>query len=318
MKKNTTDIYEIISSKIETLLNQNLKYQKKWTNTQNGIAINAKTKHIYEGINQLLLSFYLELGEYKINKWLTFIQATELGGKVVKGEKAHHVVKFSNYYILKNNVTGKTITEDVYFALSDSEKEKYSRASFLKYFFVFNVSQIEGLPEEYYNIDDLQLNSFIPVTECENLASNYVLNSGLTLVHAAQSRAFYRPMTDTVVMPLPEQFENSNAYYKTLFHEFTHSTGHSSRLNRKSMEEFKELEEQQEIYALEELVAELGTAFINSKFGIETEITNNAAYIQSWLKALRSDKKFFVLACGMAQKATNYLFQISEPKSQAA
>lgn len=315
--KNQANIYDIITERISNLLKSSLtdiKYQKPWINTKNGFAINPCSKTVYDGINQLLLSSYILDGDFPVNKWLTFKQAAELSANIIKGSKGYQIVYYNFTYTKK----GEKITRQQYDNLSQEEQKKVLVTSFLNYYTVFNVSQVENLPEEFYRIDDIQINSFLPIDTMENLASNYINHSGISFLNIAQQKAYYSPSLDRVVMPLQEQFTSPEAYYEVLFHEFTHSTGHKSRLNRKEMDDFKELDNNEEKYAFEELVAELGTAFVNAKFGIETHITNNAAYIQSWLRALDNDNKFFVRASSLAQKAANYILEVSESKQVAA
>ncbi len=308
---NKKNIYDIITDRIFKLLSTSGKYQKKWVNTKNGFAINPYTKHVYEGINQILLSSYIEDANFKTNKWLTFPQASELGGRIIKGEKANHIVYFNYTYTLKD---GTKITSKAYDQLEGEAKKNVSVNSFLNYYLVFNVQQIEGLEDSFYKIDDIVENSFSPIESLEALANNYVSESGVKLFHAGQQTACYYPELDRVLMPLKDQFISSEGYYKTLFHEFSHSTGHSTRLNRKGITESGNLE----TYAFEELIAELSTAFINARFGIDTEISNNAAYIKSWLKHLKDDNRFFVKAAGMASKSANYIFKFSESSQVAA
>lgn len=313
--KTTTNIYDIITERILNLLDNAGKYQKKWVSTKNGFAFNPVTKHFYEGINQLLLSFYIEEGNYKTNKWLTFAQASEKGGKIIKGEKGHQIVYFNYTYKTKD---GEKLTATQYDNLSPENKSAIVVSSFIQMFYVFNVAQIEGLEESFYLIDDIKYNSFNPIEQLENLASNYILQTGISLIHAGQDVACYYPETDGILMPLKEQFISSESYYKTFFHECSHSTGHQTRLNRKGIAGINDLDYNKEEYAFEELVAELSTAFVNARFGIETEITNNAAYIKSWMTHLKNDNRFFVKASGMANKAANYIIEYSHEKSLAA
>lgn len=315
--KNAQNIYEIITSRISNLLEKslsNLNYQTCWINTKNGFAINPFSKSVYDGINQLLLSIYILEENYTVNKWLTYKQAEEVKGKIKKGSKGFQIV----YYNFTYTFNSKKLTRSEYDSLSSEEQKKVLVNSFLNYYTVFNVSQIENLPADYYILNDVDSKEFKNIEDMELLANNYISNSGISFANIGQNKAFYSPMMDKVVMPLRDQFKTIEAYYSVLFHEFTHSTGHTSRLNRKALTEFTELETSEEVYALEELVAELGTAFINAKFGIETQISNNSAYIKSWLFALKNDSKFFVRASGLAQKSTKYLFQISEKTQVAA
>ena len=125
------------------------------------------------------------------------------------------------------------------------------------------------------------------------------------LLHQEGDKAFYRPSTDEVVLPIRKQFMSTAEYYSTVFHELTHSTGHASRLNRLTQAAFFGSED----YSKEELVAEIGAAALVNHVGLETSnsIRNSAAYIQNWLKVLRDDKRFIVSASGRAEKAVNLI-----------
>ncbi len=304
------DIHSIITDKILNLLSNNLKYQRKWILVKNGIASNPYSKINYTGINQLLLSLYIEDGNFQINKWLTFQQASELGGKIIKNEKANPIIYFNYIYSL-NKVK---LTTKEYNQLSDTQKKQVTTSSFVNYFNVFNVAQIEGLPEEFYKIDDA-LNVFYPIEELDNLAVNYVDVTKVDLKHVAQQQAFYNPIDDKIIMPLREQFFSSEAYYKTLFHEIAHSTGHNTRLKREGI---INLEIDTKKYAFEELVAELTTVYVNARFGIETEISNNTAYIKHWLTHLQNDTKFFFMASAKASKACEFILNTHNFKQTAA
>ena len=119
-------------------------------------------------------------------------------------------------------------------------------------------------------------------------------------------RAFYRPSSDSVTLPMMEQFKSIAEYYSTAFHELTHSTGHFSRLNRLEKAVFGS-----ETYSKEELVAEIGAASLMNEMGFETEesFRNSVAYIQNWLKALRNDKKMVISAAGKAEKAAKMILE---------
>ena len=127
----------------------------------------------------------------------------------------------------------------------------------------------------------------------------------MKLLHQEGDKAFYRPSTDEVVLPIRKQFMSTAEYYSTVFHELTHSTGHASRLNRLTQAAFFGSED----YSKEELVAEIGAAALVNHVGLETSnsIRNSAAYIQNWLKVLRDDKRFIVSASGRAEKAVNLI-----------
>ena len=143
------------------------------------------------------------------------------------------------------------------------------------------------------------------IEEAQEIIYGYLERENVKLLHQEGDRAFYRPSTDEVILPIRKQFMSTAEYYSTVFHELTHSTGHASRLNRLTQAAFFGSED----YSKEELVAEIGAAALVNHVGLETSnsIRNSAAYIQNWLKVLRDDKRFIVSASGRAEKAVNLI-----------
>lgn len=168
----------------------------------------------------------------------------------------------------------------------------------LKYFNVFHIDQTEGIEAKAIDPE-----AHDPATDngADSIIADYLQRSGVKLEHRQGDEAFYSPSADRLVLPLREQFRDMAEYYSTAFHELTHSTGHRSRLDRLSRKAFFGNEE----YSREELVAEIGAVALLNHCGIETagSFKNSAAYIQSWLRALRNDKKMIVSASGAAAKA---------------
>lgn len=139
----------------------------------------------------------------------------------------------------------------------------------------------------------------------QDIIYDYLGREGVKLSHEEGDRAFYRPSTDEIVLPIRKQFVSTAEYYSTVFHELTHSTGHEKRLNRLNRAAFFGTED----YSKEELVAEIGAAALINHVGLETgsSLRNNAAYIQNWLGVLKGDKRFIVSAAGRAEKAVNLI-----------
>ena len=139
----------------------------------------------------------------------------------------------------------------------------------------------------------------------DSIIQDYLAREGVKLSHKAGDRAFYSPSTDSITLPMLNQFSETAEYYSTAFHELTHSTGHASRLNRLDKTAFFG----SEAYSKEELVAEIGAAALVNASGLETtkSLRNNAAYIQNWLTVLKNDKRFIVSAAGKAEKAVNLI-----------
>ena len=184
----------------------------------------------------------------------------------------------------------------------DEETGEKKEVPFLRYFNVFHIDQCEGLTAKY---EKPLLNTVNPCQTAESIISDYCLREGVSLNHEAGDRAFYRPSTDSIILPHMTQFALTAEYYSTAFHELTHSTGHASRLNRLEKVAFFGTE----AYSKEELVAEIGAAALVNAAGLETAASfqNSTAYVQNWLNVLKGDKRFIVSAAGKAEKAVNLI-----------
>jgi len=273
------DIYAAVTDRIMEQLEQGLiPWERPWFGVRNG-AYSRSTKRPYSLLNQMLLG---KPGEY-----MTYKQCLESGGTVKKGAKAKMVVFWKQIPTTEVNSKGETVSKLI---------------PMLKYFNVFHIDDCEGVtakikPEEYPE--------FNPIEKAEQVAAGYVTSSGVVLKIEESNRAFYQPTADSVTVPLKEQFVSPVEYYGTLFHELVHSTGHSKRLNRiEKTAAFGNTE-----YSKEELVAEIGAAAIINSLGIETasQFRNSAAYVQSWLHALKNDKKMIVSAASKAEKAVELI-----------
>ena len=189
----------------------------------------------------------------------------------------------------------------------DEDTKEMKKIPLLRYYNVFHIDQCEGLEAKYVKGMPCVAK---PQEAAEEVIDGYVARSGLTFRHHEGDRAYYTPSTDTVTLPLMDQFESVAEYYSTAFHELTHSTGHASRLNRLSKVVCFGSEE----YSKEELVAEIGAATLVTRTGFETEssFSNSVSYIQSWLKALQNDKRMIVSAAGRAEKAVMMILDEEE------
>lgn len=196
---------------------------------------------------------------------------------------------------------------------TDEAREEDERAPFLLcHYTVFNVDQCDGLslPE----IDQTTSAPEIDEDElCEGIVTGWANRPALHLTSPTECRAYYRPVTDSVHMPDRNRFVDAPHYYSTLFHELVHSTGHTSRLNRTFGDHFGD-----ELYSKEELVAEMGAAFLCAIAGIANEHTdrNTTAYIQNWISKLESDNRLVIHAAGNAQRAADCI--LGEPLAEAS
>lgn len=277
--------YERITERIVTLLEQGtVPWHKQWSVTT-GLPRNLVTKKPYRGINPFLLM----AAGYESPHWLTFRQAIQLGGIVKKGEKACPVVFWKPLQV------------------TDEESGEMEKIPLLRLYYVFNVAQCEGLK----NVSAAKADSFA-VTEAAEIVANMpqppVIKHGM-------SHAYYAPVNDIVGMPEKKRFDTGDAYHATLFHELVHSTGHEKRLKRQSITERNGFGS--DPYCKEELIAELGSAFLCGQAGIvERTIDNSAAYLDAWLTQLKHDKTLIVYAAAQAQKAADFILG-HKPESEA-
>ena len=278
------DVYAIINEQIIAQLEKGtVPWLKPWHD--GGLPQNAVSKKYYRGINILLLAW----AGYENNQFLTFKQLTDMGAKVKRDEKGHMVVfwKFP-----EKDQTGEA-----------GEEDEKSKAPVLRYYTVFNVSQCENLPDKYVSTT----REAVLIPSCESIVENMPKRPE---VRSKEQRAFYNPLQDFVNMPKKTSFKSDESYYSTLFHELVHSTGHHSRLKRPGLIQMSEFGD--EAYSLEELVAEIGTCYLQSVAGIESEFNQSAAYIQGWLSRMRGDRHLIFSASSMAQKAVDFILNAGE------
>lgn len=298
MKKKapSRDIYQEITDKIVAAFEKGTRpWIKPWSGDHAAGRINRPLRYNFEpytGVNVLNLWLEADLQGFTSPVWMTYRQAQTLGGQVRKGEHGSTTVRAGTFIKTEQNAAG----EDVERALR-----------FLKHFTVFNVEQIDDLPEKYYARTEEPV-----VTEQERLeiADLFFANTQAKIQHGG-NRAFYSPTHDKVQMPPFEAFKDSESYYATLAHEITHWTKHKDRLDR----DFGRKKWGDEGYAMEELVAELGAAFLSADLHITPEVReDHASYISSWLKVLKDDKKAIFTAAAHAQRAADLLhsFQTKE------
>lgn len=301
------DAYQMATDRICALLEQGIKpWAKPWT-TVMSCGWSGQTGRPYSFLNQMLLADpdkkYESMEEWLDDirgEWLTFNQIKGRGGMIRKGEHGRKVVFFK--MLPKRNEDGEI------------DEDSNKTFPFLTVSTVFHVRQCDGIEQKYHTDED-KVYDFSESQSAEEVAADYMSRSGVTLINSKQNRAFYRPKTDEVHMPLPEQFQRSEEYYSTLFHELTHSTGHESRLNRVN----GNVNFGDESYSLEELVAEIGSSSIMATLGLETDgsLVNSAAYIANWLQQLKNDKTMIVKAAARAEKAVKMILGIKEVNTDA-
>ncbi|HRK39515.1 MAG TPA: zincin-like metallopeptidase domain-containing protein [Burkholderiaceae bacterium] len=257
------------------------------------LPVNATTGRPYRGINVLLLNARLWECGFTSNRWLTFNQAQAVGARVRKGSTGSTVVFFKMW---EADASGAGDVPAI-----DDRKV----IPLLRSFTVFNTDQVDGLPAAMAPVADPGVSGIAwnPLASAEAL----VTASGASIAHGGE-RAFYRPSDDHIQMPVRSAFASAEAYYGTLLHELTHWTGHESRCAR-----VLQGRPHIEAYAFEELVAEMGAAFLCAHCGLlpaaggEAPGLQHAAYIGSWLQALKNDRRLIFTASSLAQKAADFV-----------
>lgn len=297
MKK---DIYQTITNSIIADLEKGVRpWVKPWS-VESGagrIALPLRANGVpYRGINILMLwSQAIEKG-YASPHWMTFRQAKELGAFVKKGEQASEVVYASTLSRMETN--------------ENTGEESERNIPFLKSYAVFNAEQIDGLPETFLRLPEKTLDPMQRIARAEE----FIRASGAD-IRRGGGKAYYSVSDDYVRMPLFETFVDPESYYATIAHELTHWTRHESRLDR----EFGRKRWGDEGYAAEELVAELGAAFLCAHLELTLEVRgDHAAYIANWLTVLKNDKRAIFTAAGYAQRAADYLMAFGAANTQEA
>jgi antirestriction protein ArdC len=293
------DVYERITAQIVSELEKGVRpWFKPWNaeHAAGRITRPLRSNGIpYRGINVLMLWSEAVSKGYSAPIWMTFRQALELSAHVKKGEKGCPVVYASK-------IT-RTETEE------DTGNEVERDIPFLRAYYVFNIEQIEGLPAQYYAKAEPRLNTAQRIERAEA----FFAATGVTIQHGGD-RAFYSPLHDRVQMPPFESFRDAESYYAVLAHEITHSSGAKHRLNRDLSGRFGS-----ESYAAEELIAELGSAFLSADLDLTPEPReDHASYVASWLKVLRGDRRAIFTAAAHAQRAADYLNGLQPGAQQEA
>lgn len=294
------DIYARVTDKIIADLERGVPtWLKPWSAEHAAGKISRPLRHNgtpYQGMNILLLwGEAMEKG-YTALIWMTYKQAQELGAQVRKGETSALVI-YANK--LTRTETG------------ENGEEAEQEIPFMKGYSVFNVEQVEGLPAHYYAKPEHPL----PLSERLDHAERFLTNTGATIRHGG-NKAYYSPSQDLVQMPPFEAFRDKESYYATALHELTHWTSHKIRLDRS----FNAKKFGDHGYAREELVAELGAAFLSADLGITPDVReDHAAYLDNWLRVLQEDKRAIFSAAAHAQRAADFLQGLQQKeKAEAA
>lgn len=282
------DVYSRVTAKIVADLEQGVRpWFKPWDAEHAAGRITRPLRangQPYKGINVLMLWGDAELKGFACPIWMTFRQAHELGAHVRKGEHGSLVVYADK---ITRTETG------------DDGEEMLRQIAFMKGYTVFNCEQIEGLPVHFY------ATAAPPKSDMERIASAEAFAGGTAaVIRHGGNQAYYSITHDHVQMPPFESFRDAESYYATLLHELTHWTRHETRLNR----EFGRKRWGDTGYAAEELVAELGSAFLSADLGLSAEPrADHSSYLANWLQVLKSDNRAIFTAAAHAQRAADYL-----------
>jgi antirestriction protein ArdC len=290
------DLYAEVSARIVTELEAGAApWIKPWSATPGAnTPCNGATNRPYSGCNVVLL-WMAQAAGYRAPRFLTFKQALELGGNVRKGERGTKV-----YFVKQLQVRDPGADDSTSTRLIPMMRE----------YTVFNVAQCDNLPDSVISGKPMRVRN--PDTRDE-LADAFLRSTGAD-IREGHGEAYYVPSQDFISMPAFTAFSSADNFYNVALHELVHWSGHKSRLDRDLKHRFAS-----QSYAAEELVAELGAAFLCAEFGFDGDV-RNAGYIASWIDLLKVDKRAFFTACSQASKAADYLrgLALAEPAGRAA
>ncbi len=293
------DIHTRITGQIIASLEQGVRpWMKPWNGENATGRITRPLRHNgmpYSGINILMLWCASIENDFTSPMWMTFNQATELNAHVRKGEKGSLVVYANSFKRVEQDAEGQDIEREI---------------PFLKGYTVFNVDQIEGLPEHHYGKPEPK---FTPVERIDH-AEAFFAATGADIRYRG-GRAYYAQEADYIQVPPIESFRDAESFYATLAHETCHWTKHPSRLER----DFGRKTWGDEGYAREELVGELGAAFLCADLELAPEVRDDhASYIATWLTAMKSDNRAIFQAAAHAQRAVEFLHKLQPEHREAA
>ena len=320
------DIYKMVTDKIIGMLKSAspTDYHRAWKDDAFFIPLNYDSKKPYRGVNRLLLQERIGFaGEFRNPYFLTFKQIKKHKGTIKKGAKGYEVIYYSIRYVVpadKNSgrkayssTNAQKVLDFLHkYNLPESE---VTRIPMIRYYNVYNGADIENID---FKLDELQIGRAVPDSATENRAAQLIVENypNPPAIKHEGNQAYYNPASDYIKLPKQEQFDTVNDYYRTLFHELTHSTGHNKRLNRGI-----HLMLEKDDYAKEELVAEFGAVFLSAWAGIMWyNNKNHAAYLKGWnsaIKEAQNDNKFLMRAASLAQQSTDYILNLN-PAGQPA
>ena len=286
-----TDIHAEITNQILAAMEQARTTGRRLWDSQPSLPMNLATGKPYSGVNVLILWAAGLSHGYTSPYWLTYKQAADMGGQVKKGEHGTRCVFYKPWESTDTNKdTGETET---------------TKGAILKAFTAFNLDQIDGIQAPAKE----DRPAFTAIEDAER-----ILQASPAVIHIGGTQACYIPGRDEIHLPSREAFINPEAFYSTAMHEMAHSTGHKSRLDRDFSGRFGT-----EAYAFEELIAEIGSAFLNADLGIlGATLPDHADYLANWIRILKGDKKAITTAAAQASKAHGFIKGLLATDAQAS
>lgn len=284
-----SSVYSIITDQIIKRIEESgqLPWRRPWREIE---AYNLKSGKPYSFLNQMLLR--------RSGGYLTFKQLKEMGGNLREGSKSEIVTFFKTY-------EGKELVKDSenQIVYDENGKPKHKTRFALRYYRVFSVQDIDGIEDKSVEMN----NDIKPDEKSEDIIRGYVTRSGVHFRSEPSSSAYYVPAEDLVSVPAIEQFDDVSEYYSTVFHELTHSTGHTKRLNRQGFKDGMRFGSCD--YSKEELIAEIGSCFLRREVRIESKgaFENSAAYVENWKNRLKRDDHLIISAASKAEKAVKFI-----------
>ena len=310
------DIYKMVTDKVISMFKdaKASDYHRAWKDDAFFIPLNYDSKKPYRGVNRLLLEE--NIGIIGSNPYfLTFKQIKKHGGKLKKGSKGYEVIYYTFIYSVPAAPNRKAFkTTEIADVIAHLQKYNLpdsvvKRVPLLRYYRVFNGKDVEGID---FKLQEVKIGRAVPDSASENEAAQLIVENypNPPAIKHGGNKAYYERIQDLVRMPKVEQFDSVNDYYRTLFHELTHSTRHENRLNREKISfRFGDTG-----YAKEELVAEFGAVFLSAWAGILWyNNKNHAAYLKGWnnvIEEAENDSKFIMQAAAAAQKATDHILNL--------
>ena len=255
---------------------------------------NAVTDRKYTGVNVTILWISAASRGFARDRWLTFNQVSAVGGKVSRGQKGTVAVLYRDIEVVRKDFRG-------FHVMNDSGQPEMDTIKLIRGFTLFNVEQCSGLPQDISTGPVVKTK--IPNWKLHQAADNLIISNGINIRHD-NDNAYYSPKRDFIRMPPKAAFKSTAGYYSTLMHELTHWTGHASRLNRRGIA--FPTDGEPKAYAFEEMIAEIGSAFLCAEFGIRGELLHES-YLLSWIRDLDYDPKAIFASSAQAWKARNFL-----------